>query len=392
MKIGLVMPASWGPLLKYLPVDIQLPEPLIFNFGAELAVSLRELGHEVHIFTLCHHFSRELHVAGDRVNLHIGGYRRGAWKYILDFYRVENKILSKMLKDYPCDILHAHWTYEFALPVVGSGLPHVVSMRDAPLKVLQLYRPKTFRVMTCLLAYYNLFKAENVLTASPYMAAYCRKWHIYKRSITVIPNAVPEKTFAAGELCPTPDGTIVFACIANGFRGCKNIDTLLKAFDILIRSTSVKCELRLYGGQHVRNGESEIWARQHNLQQNVVFCGHWNHDELMTEVRRTVHVLVHPSLEESFGNVIAEAMALGLPTIVGENSGAAPWVAGQGKAGFLVDIRKPAALAVAMKKMAEDGLLRERMGNEARNLASQRYALPAIVQKHIELYMNIVGH
>lgn len=397
MKIGFVMPVSWEPLLPFLPEGVRLPEPLKFEFGSNLAAELRRRGHEVHVFTLCQMFEGERHVTGDGIHVHIGGYRRGAWRYTLDFYRAESAMLSKMLKEHPCEILHAHWTYEFALPVVRSAFKHVVSVRDAPWRVLWLFTPKSFRLMRLVLAYYVIARAKNLLAASPYMANYCRRWHMCRRPIRVIPNAImesssaPERTGVPPSDAQVDPSPVVFAAIANGFFGCKNVPKLLMAFSQLRQRTAVPCELRLYGWGSEPDGAGAAWASERGLAEGVVFCGKLAHHDLFKEVPRHAHVFVHPSLEESFGNVIVEAMSMGLPTIVGKHSGAAPWVAGEGQTGLVVDVRKPAELARAMQTMAEDAAFRSAKAAAAIELVRSRYLLDSVVTQHERLYSEILA-
>jgi len=401
MKIGLVMPVSWEPLLPYLPQGVKLPEPLKFEFGSHLAVALRKLGHEVHVFTLCQLFQGEMHVSGDGIHVHITGYRKGAWRYTLDFYRTESRVLLKMLNTFPCDILHAHWTYEFALPVVKSTFKHVVSVRDAPWKVLWLFTPKSFRTMRLILAYYVISRSKNLLVASPYMEKYCRRWHCWKDPIRIIPNAIISCELDLPQLDKTPavikkqssdEYPVVFAAISNGFFGCKNLPKLLKAYSFLRQITSVPCELRLYGWGSEQSGDGHLWAREKGLDKGVVFCGKFSHGELLKEVKRAAHVFVHPSLEESFGNVIVEAMSIGLPTIVGKHSGAAAWVAGEGMTGLVVDVRKPISIARAMKVMLEDEAFRSEKSTLALRLVRERYMMESVVEQHEKLYSEIVNN
>ena len=391
MKIGLCCPISWEPLLRFLPAGIQLPRPLGFSFGAELAAALVARGHEVHIFTLTHHLQGEQHIAGRGLHVHIAGYRKGGWRFTLDMYRIECAWLRRMIAKYPCDIVHAHWTYDFALPVVTSPVLSVVSLRDNPWKVLWMYRPKSYRLMHLVLAYRVFWHIKHLLVASEYMAAYARRWHFYRRDVALIPNAVADYCYGATTRQQRHDQKVVFACIGHGFKGCKNVDTLLKAFGGLRRMIAVPCELRLYGHLHEPGNVTQQWAILHHLDAGVVFCGELPHRVMIEDVRKHVDVLVHSSREESFGNVIAEAMAIGIPTVVGKSSGAAPWVAGNGTAGLLVDVNRVESIMQAMLQLAHDAALRQSLGKRAHALAVERYRLDKVVDQHIQLYERIMA-
>src|SRR5205085_11099029 len=83
----------------------------------------------------------------------------------------------------------------------------------------------------------------------------------------------------------------------------------------------------------------------------VQFIGAVPHARLLDEMAQS-QVLLHPALEESFGVVLAEAMAMGLSVVAGAHSGAVPWV--QGDAGSLVNVRQPAQIAAALLRLLSD--------------------------------------
>ena len=390
MKIGLVMPVGWGDLGNVLPDDIRLPAPLEFPFGSKLAVVLHSLGHEVHVFTLCHFISTEIHTECDGFHVHIAGYRDPFRMCYLDGFRVESTRLKKMMREWPCDIYNAHWQYEFARPVVEAGVPHVVTVRDNPWKVLWLFRPKSFRLMKLVLAYYVISKAKKLSVASPYMAGYLKKWHNVKGIIPVIPNAVP--LFDSSSLIrKKSDGKIVFVDMANGFSACKNVKNLLRAFAIVRSELGSGCELHLYGNGYGSGEICEAWAKRAGLERQVVFWGCMRQKEMHKRIYETADVFVHSSREESFGGVIVEAMGMGLPTIVGRRSGACPWVAGNGETGLLVDVNNPREIAEAMLKMAKEPDARAIFSESSIRRAHEVFSLESIARQYLKMYENIVS-
>ena len=76
-------------------------------------------------------------------------------------------------------------------------------------------------------------------------------------------------------------------------------------------------------------------------------------------------VLVHPSLSEGFGYVVAEAMASGIPVIVSRNAGAADLVV-DGENGYVVPARDWEAIRDRLAHLASHPALVEKMGRAAR--------------------------
>lgn len=393
MRIGLVMPVGWGELQDYLPSDKKLPVPLEFPFGSRMAAEFIRLGHEVHIFTLCHFTEGEIHVNKDGLHVHIAGYRDPFRMCYLDGFRVESNRLKKMMREWTCDIYNAHWQYEFARPVVELGVPHIVTVRDNPWKVLWLFSPKTYRLMRLILAYYVIRKAKCLSVASPYMADYLRKWHHVKSDVPVIPNAVPLFDFNRIKR-DAHSGKVVFVEIANGFSSCKNVKNLLRAFALLRvkkELCSLSVELRLYGNGYGQGEECEIWARKNGLSNDVVFHPRTKQQIMHEEIARIGDVFIHSSREESFGAVIIEAMSCGLATIVGKDSGACPWVAGNGETGLLVDVNDPDDMAVAMLKLAVDEKLRFSYSKKALIRAREKFSIESVARQYVNMYENQLG-
>jgi glycosyltransferase involved in cell wall biosynthesis len=84
------------------------------------------------------------------------------------------------------------------------------------------------------------------------------------------------------------------------------------------------------------------------------------------EVYAKSSVLVHPSLSEGFGYVVAEAMASGIPVIVTRNAGAADLVT-EGKNGYIVPVRDPGAIRDRLAHLAAHPALVREMGKAARD-------------------------
>jgi len=87
--------------------------------------------------------------------------------------------------------------------------------------------------------------------------------------------------------------------------------------------------------------------------------------------------LVLTSSEESFGLVLLEAAAFSLP-VIATDSGGPRDIVDHGKTGFIVPPRDDVAIAKYLAVLAADRVLRERMGEAARQrvlneFTAQRY-------------------
>lgn len=92
---------------------------------------------------------------------------------------------------------------------------------------------------------------------------------------------------------------------------------------------------------------------------NAHFLGAISHDKLST-VYASCDVHFFPSDTESFGNVVIEAMASGLPCVVANGGGPMGYIQ-QGVNGFLVDAFKPERYLEKIQLILSDNNLREQM-------------------------------
>ena len=82
--------------------------------------------------------------------------------------------------------------------------------------------------------------------------------------------------------------------------------------------------------------------------------------------------LVFPSYREGFPNVVIEAGAMGLPSIVTDINGSREIII-DGKNGIIIPPRDTDALYNAMRTFVKDSMLTHRLASQARELAASRY-------------------
>ena len=81
--------------------------------------------------------------------------------------------------------------------------------------------------------------------------------------------------------------------------------------------------------------------------------------------------LLHPTIYDAFGLVVAEAMAYGVPPVVSGEAGITELIA-DGESGILVPPNDPELIAAALERLAGDPALRARLARGARAVAQAR--------------------
>ena len=107
------------------------------------------------------------------------------------------------------------------------------------------------------------------------------------------------------------------------------------------------------------------------------------------EVYGKSSVLVHPSVAEGFGLVVAEAMACGVPVIVTDRTGAADLVR-EGENGYVVGAGDSGAILERLEHLAHHPSLAQRMGAAARE--TMRALTPeAFRLRYVELLRSLLA-
>jgi glycosyltransferase involved in cell wall biosynthesis len=111
---------------------------------------------------------------------------------------------------------------------------------------------------------------------------------------------------------------------------------------------------------------------------DAVFLGYLTGEKL-AKAYASADVFVFPSTTDTFGNVILEAQASGLPVIVSDLGGPKELVE-DGKTGFVTKAHDADDFARAIERVSSDPKLRARMGEEARQGVIDR-SWPGAFQK-----------
>jgi len=384
MRIAYVGPISLH-LLQDEGVDVTAtPVGFQYAFGAYLVREYLRRGHEVSVVTTIHRLPSPYSWSNGRLSIDAVPTRRG-YLFCLDAFRKERRQMIAALSRRQPDVIHAQWTYEFAHAALGSGIPCLVTARDSP---RQIYRhaPSAYTLYKKFYADWLIPRIPRLTAVSPYMRQELVDCYTFKSAPVVIPNGIRPEVFAAVEQV-RPSRPFTFTTVA-GWDPRKNPQPMLAGFAELFKRHP-DCRLHLIGRGFEPGGPAAKWATGRGFSAGVLFVGHLAHADVLRHLREHTDAFVHPTLEESFGSSILEAMSQRLPVIAGEDSGAVPWILDDGRVGMLVDVTSPESICSGMERVMTDTALRERYSREGYDRALSSFTLAAVADQYLSVLDDV---
>lgn len=265
-----------------------------------------------------------------------------------------------------CDIRTEYPDYQFQI------LAEEYDRLDLPYSPPGLLDDKRAKAEYCV--------ADYVIVPSNYAKRTFVEAGFNAQSVFVLPYGVdPKQFFKCGSITETtetnqtndkPDKTFRIVYVGQ-IVPRKGVHYLIEAFNELEVTDK---ELLLIGAVHQSMHRIVEEAMRHDSRIRVV--GEIPKMDLY-RLYNTGSVFVLPSLADSWGLVVLEAMACGLPVIVTQNTGSGQAVE-EGVNGFIVPIRNPQALHEKLIYLYEHPQIRLEMGRAAsssvRNFTWERYA------------------
>ncbi|MGE4218213.1 MAG: glycosyltransferase family 4 protein, partial [Alphaproteobacteria bacterium] len=372
MKIGIASPVDIRQLADLVGRE---PESLPLGLGgAPIATLIRAMaaaGHRLSVYTFDFQAVDIRAFHGPALSLYVAPYRPR--HRMRDLMRAEREAVAAMVRTDRPDVVNAHWGYEYALGALAAGVPVVTTLHDWAPAILRT-QPTAYRAGRLAMYVGMLAKrANHRLTAvSPYIAGRIRRWT--GRTCRVTPLGIPDEQIVAAPR-RFPDRPPRLLAISQGFVPRKNVESLLRALPA-IRAAVPGTTLELLGYGFEAGGPAQRWAVERGLTDGVSFVGQVQHAEVRARLDGS-DLLVHPSIEETFGMALVEAMARGVPVIAGRGVGGPVWVLDDGKAGILADVRRPAAISDAVIDLLRTPASWEKLSEAVLRRVRDCYALSA---------------
>ena len=399
--ICILAPFNPVSVRNFFKVNVDLPD---INTSAtsinNLVQGLLSLGKNVIVITL--DFSSCITRRFDENNIHIVTVGCQS-KFILsnlfpNLYKMSSLLSSELRKvQNSVSVIHAHWCYEYALAAINFSRKKTIfiTVRDfAPViydsislsssvysffsKIYWLYKCRVFNKVinnsNVHLIANSVYTNKKLLEYNPCLC------------ISTIPNSIEDNLLV--ENLPDTAARRNIVSIATSLDDKrKNLYSLLEAFSIFSK-THYGFKLVLVGNYHVNCG-IHSYAKKLGISEGVVFKGRLNRRELISVIDSSI-VMVHPAYEETFGNILLEAMARGVICIGGLNAGAVPYVLDNGDSGLLCDVTSAQDISNKISEAIEHSDSINNIRRNALNRVLTTYTNTSVASSHLKYYKKII--
>ena len=206
----------------------------------------------------------------------------------------------------------------------------------------------------------------------------------FKRQIT-IHNPFPLEQFTNGSTPRRPRYDFLYL---GRLVSEKGVETLIKAFDIVVRQNESENLRLLIIGDGSWRPRLELLASQMELAGRIEFAGKKTGKELATLVHQCKVAVVPSEWEEPMGGVAVELLAAGLPVIVSKNGGLAECI---GDAGLTFENGNHHALAHCMTRLLKDERLKGMLLHNAKRQVED-FNPRRLATQYLKLFDQLLDH
>lgn len=208
-------------------------------------------------------------------------------------------------------------------------------------------------------------------------AARMAKWFNIDAAEIVYPG-VDVKQFTPSERSYSENFVVLFVGRLDEGKGVPDLIKAVEDMDILLRII----------GDGNRQSDFEALARKRLEPDSYEFVGEVPHDSIPSEYRKA-DVFCLPSYHESFGLVVLEALACGIPTVTTKLDAITEYI-DHGDNGLLFEPGDVTKLAYHIRRLHDSPALRDRLSTNGRETAHQ-YSWETQIEKMITVYKQLAA-
>ncbi|MCL6425302.1 MULTISPECIES: N-acetyl-alpha-D-glucosaminyl L-malate synthase BshA [Bacillus] len=353
--------------------------------ATELGKQLAEKGHEIHFITSSIPF--RLNTYHPNIHFHeVEVNQYAVFKYPPYDLTLASKI-AEVAERENLDIIHAHYALPHAVcaylakQMLKRNIGIVTTLHGTDITVLG-YDPSLKDLIR-----FAIESSDRVTAVSSALAAETYDLIKPEKKIETIYNFIDERVYLKKNTAAIkekhgilPDEKVVIH--VSNFRKVKRVQDVIRVFRNIAGKT--KAKLLLVGDGPEKSTACEL-IRKYGLEDQVLMLGNQDRVEELYSISDLKLLL---SEKESFGLVLLEAMACGVPCI-GTNIGGIPEVIKNNVSGFLVDVGDVEAATARAMSILEDEQLSNRFTKAAIEMLENEFSSEKIVSQYEQIYADL---
>jgi L-malate glycosyltransferase len=355
--------------------------------ATELGKLLAERGHEIHFISSSIPFRlKKVYCNIYYHEVHVNQYS------VFQYPPYDLALASKMAevaKREKLDLLHVHYAIPHAVcaylakQMVGDQLKIVTTLHGTDITVLGYDHSLSDMIR------FGIEQSDIVTAVSHSLVKQTYELLQPNKDILTVYNFIDDRVYykkdsahLRSEYGIKPEEKVIIH--VSNFRKVKRVPDVIKAFDIIRKEMPAK--LLLVGDGPEMTIVSQL-VEDLNLADYVLFLGK---QENLEELYSISDLKLLLSEKESFGLVLLEAMACGVPCI-GTNIGGIPEVISDGETGFICEVGNVEEIAERAIQILSDEQLHKTMAENSIHRVKTKFNAHAIVQEYETIYKNLLG-
>jgi len=315
-------------------------------------------------------------------------------------------VAKRIVKNEKIDLIHRITPIAFRFPdiitniklpyiigPVGGGLKPLKSFqgvfkKESPVYALRTFDSLRFALDPFLIRTYN--RATSILVIGKYLYdVFPKEYH--KKTKVYCEATIDSRKY---NYVPERSNNIIELLYVGRFIPLKAVSLLIRALKILKDENSIiEYRLTLIGGGGEYYKYCVNLAKELGISSNLKFMGRIKRSEII-EYYQKCDIFCFPSLKETSGNVVLEAMSCGIPVIVADRGGPAEIV--DSGCGIKIPVTNEDEFIVRLKDaivlLAQDKELRHFYAANARKRIEQLYDNNNIGEQITEIYKDALTH
>lgn len=354
--------------------------------ATELGKQLAERGHEIHFITSSLPF--RLNKVYCNITFHeVEVNQYSVFKYPPYDLALASK-MAEVAKREKLDLLHVHYAIPHAIcaflakQMVGDDLKIVTTLHGTDITVLGYDQSLSELIR------FGIESSDVVTAVSDSLVKQTYELIQPKKEIETVYNFIDDRVYNKKDASHLKkqygiheDEKVVIH--VSNFRKVKRVQDVVYSFQLIQKE--VKAKLLLVGDgpemTYISNLVGEL-----GITDKVLFLGK---QENLEELYSLSDVMLLLSEKESFGLVLLEAMACGVPCI-GTNTGGIPEVIYEGETGYLCEVGDIKSIANRAVELLSNDLLHQNMSENAIFTAKDAFHSEKIVTQYESIYYDLI--